>query len=300
MYILMISMCFIGDTTFAGLMKPACSFIFQAPILITELTYLDGEYAKAIKWGHIHIDDIVQNCHLFENNRYVVFVHLSAKYHVFSRALMMLRNRLPKHVIGSDSPDPSGSNIRVNSSASVEMATASIDVSSLEVSSTTTSNTVPTTPTNSRGSLSTSTVTSTVPKTESLGSKCYVGLKAFGSMDVLTPLYQYHAPRLLRQDQQGYGSRSHFAHANRGYSSNGSGGSSADVSSSSNHTSDMGNHSVGWGWAKPSHHFHKHQGHIARNTHPGLVQPGSVSTSRHRHVSMSSDRAGHSKRSKSK
>ena len=50
-----------GDTTFKGLLDPSNSFIFSAPILILELTYLDGDEFKAEQYGHIHIRDIILN-----------------------------------------------------------------------------------------------------------------------------------------------------------------------------------------------------------------------------------------------
>lgn len=36
-----------GDTTIDGLLLPDNKFIFKAPILITELTYLEGDRLKA-------------------------------------------------------------------------------------------------------------------------------------------------------------------------------------------------------------------------------------------------------------
>ena len=56
------------------------AFIFRAHTLIIEVTYLDGEMGKAEKYGHIHIEDIVQNAHLFAEVEHLVFVHLSQKY----------------------------------------------------------------------------------------------------------------------------------------------------------------------------------------------------------------------------
>lgn len=70
-----------GDTTLSGLTQyDSSAFIFRARTLIIEVTYLDGEMSKAEKYGHIHVEDIVQNAHLFEEVEHLVFVHLSQKY----------------------------------------------------------------------------------------------------------------------------------------------------------------------------------------------------------------------------
>eukprot|EP01033_Poteriospumella_lacustris_P009766 gene9766-6993_t len=82
-----------GDTLFSGLLRPENAFVFQAPILIMELTYLDGKREKAIDKTHVHLDDVVEHAERFENQQ-VVFVHLSQKYSA-SMALEILRDRLP-------------------------------------------------------------------------------------------------------------------------------------------------------------------------------------------------------------
>lgn len=82
-----------GDTLFSGLLRPENAFVFQAPILIMELTYLDGKREKAIDRTHVHLDDVVEHAERFENQQ-VVFVHLSQKYSA-SMALEILRDRLP-------------------------------------------------------------------------------------------------------------------------------------------------------------------------------------------------------------
>lgn len=70
-----------GDTTLAGLTQyDSNAFIFRARTLIIEVTYLDGEKGKAEKYGHVHIEDIVENEHLFQDVEHLVFVHLSQKY----------------------------------------------------------------------------------------------------------------------------------------------------------------------------------------------------------------------------
>ena len=70
-----------GDTTLSGLLQyDSSAFIFRSHTLIIEVTYLDGEKAKAEKYGHVHIEDIVENAHLFYEVEHLVFVHLSQKY----------------------------------------------------------------------------------------------------------------------------------------------------------------------------------------------------------------------------
>jgi ribonuclease Z len=87
-----------GDTVFEALMLPCNKFVLEAPILILELTYLDGDKSKAIDRGHIHLDDIVQNSEMFKNQQ-IVFVHLSERYAPYSKALNMLRDGLPANIL---------------------------------------------------------------------------------------------------------------------------------------------------------------------------------------------------------
>jgi ribonuclease Z len=59
---------------------PANAALFKAHTFIIECTYLDGDRAKAIEWSHVHLDDIIDNAHLFENVQRLVLVHISQKY----------------------------------------------------------------------------------------------------------------------------------------------------------------------------------------------------------------------------
>lgn len=87
-----------GDTTFRGLIgNPEVHFIFQSPILIMEMTYLDGDRKKAIDRSHVHIEDFIENAEFF-NNDMIFLVHLSQKYS-FSRAIELLRNQLPDSLL---------------------------------------------------------------------------------------------------------------------------------------------------------------------------------------------------------
>lgn len=144
-----------GDSSFRGLCTPENAFIFSAPILIMECTYLkplpssdessdsnitgksysnrncqsvsatvyaglgdantrgleptsssslsssdsvesSSDYAKALEFGHVHLDDVLCNVHLFEQVQYLVFVHLSMKYQPYYRALEIFRHYLPQ------------------------------------------------------------------------------------------------------------------------------------------------------------------------------------------------------------
>jgi ribonuclease BN (tRNA processing enzyme) len=67
----------------AGLLESAeNAYIFGAHTFIMELTYLDGDRSKAAEWGHIHLDDVISNAHLFESVQRLVFVHISQKYSI--------------------------------------------------------------------------------------------------------------------------------------------------------------------------------------------------------------------------
>lgn len=86
-----------GDTKFSALLRPENQFVFQSPILIMELTYLNGDYQKALQWEHVHIQDIISNHHLFSNEN-IIFVHLSQKYSL-NQAIELLYNQLPPSIV---------------------------------------------------------------------------------------------------------------------------------------------------------------------------------------------------------
>lgn len=85
--------CYTGDTSPAGLDNyPAA---YQSQILITELTFFRPEHRrdKIHKYGHMHLDDILERADRFENEL-IVAMHFSARYsdQQIERAL---RKRLP-------------------------------------------------------------------------------------------------------------------------------------------------------------------------------------------------------------
>ena len=53
----------------------------RATVLFMECTYIDDkrDVERARKWGHTHLDEIIENAELFENEK-VVLVHLSRRY----------------------------------------------------------------------------------------------------------------------------------------------------------------------------------------------------------------------------
>ena len=88
-----------GDTEFSALLEESNSFIFNSPILITELTYLDGPRSKASEYGHIHLEDIIENENIFQNIQQLICVHISAKYAPYSRILETLKHKLPESLL---------------------------------------------------------------------------------------------------------------------------------------------------------------------------------------------------------
>lgn len=71
---------FTGDSTIEAIQR--CSDCRKARVLVTEMTFIDNERTAehAHKLGHIHLDDIISNTHLFADNQYVIFSHFSARY----------------------------------------------------------------------------------------------------------------------------------------------------------------------------------------------------------------------------
>jgi ribonuclease Z len=93
-----LQICYTGDTVMEGLLQAENAYIFSAPLLIMELTYLDGDPAKAIQWGHVHLNDILSNASIFRNQQ-LLLVHMSQKYFP-SRAIHILQTQLPPELCG--------------------------------------------------------------------------------------------------------------------------------------------------------------------------------------------------------
>ena len=72
--------CYVGDSAPSALDKYPP--IFDAEILITEITFFRPEHRreKIHKYGHMHIDDIVERKDKF-NNKVILGTHASTRYH---------------------------------------------------------------------------------------------------------------------------------------------------------------------------------------------------------------------------
>ncbi|PXF48654.1 tRNase Z TRZ1 [Gracilariopsis chorda] len=69
-----------GDTKLDAIRE---SDLFRkARVLITEMTFLDNACSPedAAQFGHIHLDEIIDNSSLFCENEHVIFTHFSARY----------------------------------------------------------------------------------------------------------------------------------------------------------------------------------------------------------------------------
>lgn len=70
---------FSGDTTIEYVLEN--KDVLESKILIMECTYIDD--ARSVKharaWGHIHLDEIIQNASLFKND-VVILTHFSKRY----------------------------------------------------------------------------------------------------------------------------------------------------------------------------------------------------------------------------
>lgn len=87
-----------GDTSPAGL--DACPDIYKARVLITETTFFRPEHRKEKihKFGHIHLDDIIDRAERFQNEL-IVLAHFSTRYHEDQIRKAVLR-RLPEKIRG--------------------------------------------------------------------------------------------------------------------------------------------------------------------------------------------------------
>lgn len=72
--------CYTGDTAPPGL--DADPSTYQSKILITELTFFRPEHRreKIHKFGHMHIDDIIERAEKFQNEL-IILMHFSTRYH---------------------------------------------------------------------------------------------------------------------------------------------------------------------------------------------------------------------------
>lgn len=86
--------CYTGDTAPAGL--DAHPDVLKAEILITEMTFFRPEHRKEKihKFGHMHLDDILDRAERFENEM-IILSHLSTRTHE-GQARHAIRNRVPQ------------------------------------------------------------------------------------------------------------------------------------------------------------------------------------------------------------
>ena len=70
---------FSGDTTIEFLQDNETAR--NASVLFIECTYIDDKrpVSRAREWGHIHLDEVIANKHLFNNER-IVLTHFSKRY----------------------------------------------------------------------------------------------------------------------------------------------------------------------------------------------------------------------------
>ncbi|MBN2024034.1 MAG: metal-dependent hydrolase [Pirellulales bacterium] len=71
---------YLGDSAPAGL--DACPAMYQAKVLIVEMTFVAPRHRKdrIHKFGHIHLDDLVERRDRFANER-IIAAHFSTRYH---------------------------------------------------------------------------------------------------------------------------------------------------------------------------------------------------------------------------
>jgi len=71
---------YLGDSAPAGL--DACPDMYRAEVLIVELTFVSPKHRKAKihKFGHIHLDDLIERRDRFENEL-IIGSHFSTRYH---------------------------------------------------------------------------------------------------------------------------------------------------------------------------------------------------------------------------
>lgn len=85
--------CYTGDTAPSGL--DADPAIYDAQVLITELTFFRPEHRKEKihKFGHTHLDDILERAERFNNER-ILLGHFSTRYHE-NQIRRAVQNKLP-------------------------------------------------------------------------------------------------------------------------------------------------------------------------------------------------------------
>ncbi|MFO0900543.1 MAG: MBL fold metallo-hydrolase [Pirellulales bacterium] len=84
---------YLGDSAPEGL--DACPAMYEAQILITELTFVSPKHRKdrIHKFGHMHLDDLVERRSRFQNEL-IIASHFSTRYHA-QRIRDLVHSRVP-------------------------------------------------------------------------------------------------------------------------------------------------------------------------------------------------------------
>ena len=88
--------CYAGDTAPVGLDNfPA---VYESKVLITEMTFFRPEHRKEKihKFGHTHLDDIIQRAEKFQNEL-IILTHFSTRYHE-QQIKRAVDRRMPKEL----------------------------------------------------------------------------------------------------------------------------------------------------------------------------------------------------------
>ncbi|KAH9613500.1 hypothetical protein KSS87_001513 [Heliosperma pusillum] len=90
---------FTGDTTADFIVDPANVDVLKAKVLVMECTFLDDQatVAHARKYGHTHLDEVVEYAEMFQNNA-ILFIHFSARYQAYE--IREAVSRLPEALAG--------------------------------------------------------------------------------------------------------------------------------------------------------------------------------------------------------
>ena len=86
--------CYCGDTAPVGM--DSAPGIYESKILITEMTFFRPEHRKEKihKFGHMHLDDIIERADRFQNER-IILCHFSTRYHE-NQVRKAVDRRMPK------------------------------------------------------------------------------------------------------------------------------------------------------------------------------------------------------------
>jgi ribonuclease Z len=84
---------YLGDSSPEGL--DACPDMFEAEVLITEMTFVSPKHRKdkIHKYGHLHLDDILERREKFRN-QLIIASHFSTRYHI-KQVVDQVQKRIP-------------------------------------------------------------------------------------------------------------------------------------------------------------------------------------------------------------